>query len=109
MPQPAQFLQVFVRDPRARQGFSQRVGIELRIMPRTRNRADIHQSLDSVLAQQGDEFIDRAGRMADGQDERRRRFLFLAQSNSAQGPSSQLTLPNRLKSRITSTISVSAT
>ena len=105
VPQAAQFLQVRVLDVLVSQGVGQRVAIELRIMPRTRNRADIDQPLHAVPPQQFDELLDRARRMADGQNERRLRFPFRAQLTHLN----QVTVPNKLKSRITSTISVSTT
>ena len=70
MPQPAKAFHMPVADADASQCGGQCVAVELRIMARTRNRANIHQLLDTVCLQQADELIERTRRMADGENQR---------------------------------------
>ena len=71
MAQAAEFFDMRVGNARMLQRFRQRVAIELRIVPRTRNGSDVDQSFDSMLPKQTDKFANRARGMADRQNQRR--------------------------------------
>lgn len=64
----AQLEHVFVRDAAFRQRRRQRAGVELRMPPRLRHGADIHQRLDALRLKECDELIEGACLMADGPD-----------------------------------------
>ena len=52
-------------------GFSasgERVAVELRVMARTRHRADVSEAFDAIGMEQSDEALDRQGRMPEGED-----------------------------------------
>src|SRR5690242_18468247 len=57
-----------VGDVRRLQSRRQRVTVEMWIAARTRNAAHVDQARNAVLAQQGEELVQAAGRMADGVD-----------------------------------------
>src|SRR5690606_15833358 len=64
----AEFRQQLVMDARRLQAVSQRLLAELRQAAGARKAPHVRQDLYSVMAQQGDEVLDRAGRMAQGPD-----------------------------------------
>ena len=72
-------------------GFAQRLGqripIELRIVAGSRNGTDIDEQADLMGAQQADEFIDRARRMAESPDCRssRHRSVWHGEQGIARG------------------------
>jgi hypothetical protein len=58
---------MFVGDAGQRQRGGQFFLVELQIMPRARNGADIDEASDGVRSQRRDEIIERPGRMTDSQ------------------------------------------
>ena len=72
---PAKLFQMKISNARGAQRFCQRVAIELRVVPRFRDRAYVDQLLDAIRAQQLNEFVDRPRRMPDGKDWRMDRFF----------------------------------
>jgi hypothetical protein len=66
--QPSQPGHVAIVNSRAAKSRRQRAAIELRVVPRARDRAHVDQALHSVGRQQTDELSNRSGRMPDRQD-----------------------------------------
>jgi len=68
-PKPTQSGQVPIVDPSPVQRRRELVAIELRITPRSRDRADVKDPLDPVRSQQADERRNRAGGVPDREDD----------------------------------------
>lgn len=78
--QTAKLFHRSVINARCVERFGQHVRVELRIVARTRNGADIHDTLDTVRFQEANEFLDGPVRMADCEYSKRtvlRRGAFL--------------------------------
>jgi hypothetical protein len=59
---------VFIADLPRRQRFGEAVAVELRIGARPRHRPNVTDEIDAGLPEQTDEFGDRPGGMADGEE-----------------------------------------
>ena len=68
MPQTAERGQGNVVDILRFQRMGQRVAVELRVMARTRHRANVSDACNAIGVQQGDEVLYRQGRMPDGEN-----------------------------------------
>ena len=77
MPQTAERWQGNVVDILRFQRMAERVAVELRVMARTRHRADVSEAFDAISVEQSDEALDRQGRMPDRKDGTHRPFYFL--------------------------------
>ncbi len=70
MAKAAEFREMHVGNVRAANGSSERVAIELRIVARFWDGANVNEAFDAVGFEQGDEFGDGTIGVADGEDER---------------------------------------
>jgi len=70
--QATELRQVRVSNVRVANGFSERVAIELRIVAGLGNGAHVDEALNLVSFEEGEEIVDGAVGMADGEDERSR-------------------------------------
>jgi hypothetical protein len=59
---------MFIADPPRRQRFGKAAGVELRIGTGSRHRPHVDDEIDAGLPEQIDEFGDRPGGMADGEE-----------------------------------------
>jgi hypothetical protein len=66
--QAAELFSVNVSNMSLTQRILERIGIELRITPRTRDRSDINNALHAVRVEQSEELIERPGGVADRQN-----------------------------------------
>jgi hypothetical protein len=71
VPQSAQTGHVLVSNPGATQNGIERLTIELRVVARSGNRADIDHTIDAVGGEQTDEFVDRSCGMPNCKDNER--------------------------------------
>jgi hypothetical protein len=72
----AEGFEVDVADAARAEGGRERLAIELRVATGAGNGANVDDALDAVGAEERDEFVERAGRVADGEDERFFRGVF---------------------------------
>ncbi len=79
------------------QNTAKRIAVELRVMTRTRHRADVRDACNAVGAHQGDEFFYRQGRMPDREYSAFRPLRFLRRRLFAHDAS-----PARLGRRVSS-------